>query len=109
LAAPDLRQSGTLFALFGKLTAHAGKADELVALLTGGAGVADNPACRLYVVNRSDAEPDAVWVYELWDHEEAHRESLEDPAVRQAIARGRPLIAGISGQVRMRAVGGKGV
>jgi hypothetical protein len=29
--------------------------------------------------------------------------------VREAIARGRPLIAGISGQVRMEAVGGKGV
>jgi quinol monooxygenase YgiN len=98
-----------VFALFGKLSAQPGRADELAALLTGGAGVADNPACRLYVVNRSDAEPDAIWVYEVWDDEAAHRASLEDPAVREAIARGRPLIAGISGQVRMEAVGGKGV
>jgi quinol monooxygenase YgiN len=98
-----------VFALFNKLTAHPGKGDELAALLAGGAGVADNAACRLYVVNRSEEEPDAVWVYEVWDDEAAHHASLEDPAVREAIARGRPLIVEVSGQVRMRAVGGKGV
>jgi hypothetical protein len=46
-----------VFALFIKLTAHPGKGDELAALLAGGAGVGDNAACRLYVVNRSDGSP----------------------------------------------------
>ena len=54
-------------------------------------------------------EEDAVWMTEVWDDEAAHEASLQDPAVREVIGRGRELIASISDQTRLRPVGGKGV
>jgi quinol monooxygenase YgiN len=38
-------------------------------LLRAAAGVEPLSGCRLYVVNASLAEPDAVWVTEVWDSE----------------------------------------
>jgi quinol monooxygenase YgiN len=98
------------FGLFGKISAQPGKGDELAALLLEAAeGLGANDDCELYVVHRSAEEPDAVWVSEVWTSEEAHRASLDDEAVKAAIARGRPLIAGVSDQVRTEVAGGKGI
>jgi quinol monooxygenase YgiN len=98
------------FGLCGKFTAAPGKRDELVDLLLDAAnGLGQLPECEIYIVNKIDDEPDAVWVTEVWSTEEAHARSLQDPAVQAAIARGRPLIAGMSDQVKLRPVGGKGL
>jgi quinol monooxygenase YgiN len=99
-----------MFGLHGKLTAQPGQGDALEAiLLEAAAALGENDACRLYVVHRSDEEPEAVWVTEVWVDEAAHRASLQDPATREAIAQARPIIAAISDQTRLTTVGGKGV
>ncbi len=99
-----------MFAMIGRLQAHPGRGDALEALLVeAAAGLAGNAACRVYAVHRSDDDGDAVWVYEAWDDEAAHDASLQDPAVRAVIGRGRELIAGISDQRRFALAGGKGV
>jgi quinol monooxygenase YgiN len=81
-----------MFGLIGKLRAVPGKRDQLAAILAEGTGTM--PGCRSYVVALDPDEPDALWITEVWDDEKAHRASLDLPAVRDAITRGRPLIAG---------------
>ena len=96
-----------MFGLIGKILAVPGQRDALVAILLE--GCRDMPGCRSYVVAHDPAEPDAVWVTEVWDSAEQHRASLSLPAVQQAIARGKPLIAGFASHVATRPVGGHGL
>ena len=67
------------------------------------------PGCRLYVVSEVPSEPDAVSVTEVWDDKAAHDASLQLERVRAAIAKARPLIAGMGGSLELRPVGGQGL
>ena len=95
------------FGLFSKITTVAGKRDELIPILSGnGKEVPEMKGCELYIVNISPTEPNTVWVMEVWESREAHAASLNLESVREAIKRGRPLIAAMEG-VEMQPVGGK--
>ena len=98
------------FAMGGKLLAQPGQRDALVEILLEAARLlGDMPECEHYIVNTVPEEPDAVWVTELWASEEAHGASLEREDVRALIQRAMPLIAGMTDQVRLTPVGGKGI
>ncbi len=89
----------------GTLGAVPGRRDELASLL-----IAVNPAlreagCLQYDVGVSDDHPDTVFVVETWTSSEAHRASLELPAVQSAIASARPLLSGEFGGFRFDVVG----
>jgi quinol monooxygenase YgiN len=45
----------------------------------------------------------------VWDSAESHKASLKLPAVRDAIAKGRPLIAGFGESFTTEPVGGHGL
>ena len=95
---------------FGSFEAQPGKGQLLASMLLEAAELlADNPECHLYLVGRSDEQPDAVWVYEAWGSREAHRASLDDERVTELIGRARPLIAGMSEATEFIPVGGKGL
>ncbi len=96
-----------MYGLIGKMTAVPGRRDALVAILLD--GVAGMPGCLSYVVATDPADPNAIWVTEVWDSEASHKASLALPAVRQAIARGRPLIAGFGEHTVTAPVGGHGL
>ena len=96
-----------MYGLIGKITTTPGERDALVAILVE--GTAKMPGCLSYVVSLDTTEPDALWVTEVWDHQESHRASLQLPAVQAAIARGRPLIAGFSNRVETTPIGGVGL
>ena len=96
-----------MFGLIGKILAVAGARDELAAILIDGVG--GMPGCLSYVVAVDPADPDALWVTEVWTDENAHRASLSLPSVRDAIERGRPLIAGFGERFETRPVGGHGI
>jgi quinol monooxygenase YgiN len=99
-----------LFGLFGKLTANEGQRDALATQLLRAADLMKAvPGCLLYVVNTSDAEPDAVWVTEIWRDENAHGASLSMPGVRDLIQSTMPLLAGAPEGTRFRPIGGKGL
>lgn len=99
-----------LFGLFGKLTAHEGKRDELAQNLLRAADLMKAvPGCLLYVVNTSEAEPNAVYVSELWQDEAAHGASLSMPGVRDLILQTMPLVAEKPEGTRVRPIGGKGL
>ncbi|MGE0883690.1 MAG: putative quinol monooxygenase [Blastocatellales bacterium] len=96
-----------MYGLIGKMTTVAGKRDELIAILLEGTG--DMPGCLSYIVAKDPADADAIWITEVWDSEESHKASLALPAVKQAITRGRPLIAGFSNSTVTEPVGGIGI
>lgn len=100
----------SLYGLYGKLVAQPGRREELVTLLLDGADeLGDLPGCLQYLINLAEAEPNAIWVTEIWESEAAHDASLELDAVRAIIARARPLIAPGGEQIRLTPVGGKGM
>ena len=101
------RQGARMYGLIGKMTAVEGKRDELVTILL--AGVSEMPGCLSYVVATDPADPNAIWITEAWDSQASHDASLQLPAVKAAIAKGRPLIAGFSNRTVTTPVGGHGL
>jgi quinol monooxygenase YgiN len=96
-----------MYGLIGKIRAQPGQRDALAAILLE--GVAGMPGCRSYVVALDPADADALWVTEVWESVEHHRASLGLPSVQQAIARGKPLIAGFGERFETQPVGGHGL
>jgi quinol monooxygenase YgiN len=96
-----------MYGLIGRINAVAGRRDALVAILVE--GTAKMPGCLSYVVALDAADPDGLWVTEVWDSQDSHRASLQLPDVQAAIARGRPLIAGFGTRVETTPIGGTGL
>jgi quinol monooxygenase YgiN len=94
---------GESYGLIGKMKAQPGKRAELIAIL--GAGTGAMPGCRAYLIAEDAKDADAIWITEIWDDQASHAASLQLPAVRDAIAKGRPLIAGFEMSVETRPVG----
>jgi quinol monooxygenase YgiN len=55
------------------------------------------------------ARCDLIWVTEAWDSAESHKASLTLPAVKEAIGRAMPLIAGFEQGATTEPVGGIGL
>ena len=100
-------QGEGMYGLIGKMTAVDGKRDELVAILVE--GVAGMPGCLSYIVTTDPADANAIWITEAWDSKASHEASLTLPAVRAAIAKGRPLIASFGSGTVTTPVGGHGL
>ena len=96
-----------MYGLIGKMTAAPGQRDALIAILLDGVG--GMPGCLSYVVARDPGDADAIWITEVWDSQTSHEASLALPAVREAIAKGRPLIAGFAEHHVTEPVGGHGL
>lgn len=95
-----------MYGLIGKIVAVPGGRDDLIAILLA---IGAMPGCLSYIVARDDADPDTLWITEVWESAQAHADSLMLPAVEQAIGRGRPLIAAFEARVETTPVGGIGV
>jgi quinol monooxygenase YgiN len=102
-----MQNSSTMYGRIGKITAVAGQRDVLGSLLLE--ATRDMPGCLSYVVAIDASDPDALWVTEVWDARASHAASLTLPAVREAIAKGRPLIAGFGNAVETTPLGGVGL
>ncbi len=96
-----------MYGLIGKMTAAAGKRDELLTILLSGVGAM--PGCLSYIVATDLADPDAIWITEAWDSKASHDASLSLPQVKEAIAKGKPLVAGFGDFVVTAPVGGHGL
>ena len=96
-----------MYGLIGKMRAVPGQRDALIKLLLE--GTSSMPGCRSYILARDPSDGDAIWITEVWDSEASHKASLSLPAVQQAIARGRPLIAGFGERFITEPVGGVGL
>jgi quinol monooxygenase YgiN len=96
-----------MYGLIGKIRSIPGQRDALMEILAHGIG--EMPGCLSYIVARDTTDADAIWVTEVWDSKESHAASLSLPTVQQAIARGRPLIAGFGERFETKPVGGHGL
>ena len=100
-------EGAKMYGLIGKATCVPGQRDAFIAILLEGVG--SMPGCLSYVVARDPQDADAIWITEVWDSKESHAASLQLPAVREAIRRGRPMIAGFGEQTVTEPVGGHGL
>ena len=96
-----------MYGLIGKMVATAGNRDALAAIILNGAGTM--PGCLSYVVAKDPRDDAALWITEVWDSAESHTASLSLPLVREAIAKGRPLIASVGDSVQIEPIGGHGL
>ena len=96
-----------MYGLIGRMKAYAGKRDELAAILLE--SISDVPGCLSYVVAKDPKDPDSLWVTEVWESEADHKASLALPTVRDAITKGRPLIASFDERHTTEPIGGQGI
>ena len=96
-----------MYGMIGKMTSVAGQRDALIAILLE--GVDAMPGCLSYVVAKDPGDEQAIWITEVWDSQESHRAALSLPSVKQAIARGKPLISAFGQSVVTEPVGGDGL
>ena len=96
-----------MYGLIGKIKANPGQRDELISILVEGSE--RMPGCLSYVVAKDTADADAIWITEVWVNQESHQNSLSLPTVQEAIARGRPLIAGFGERFETTPIGGHGL
>ena len=96
-----------MYGLIGKMIAAPGKRDELVSILL--AAVAAMPGRLSYIVAKDTSDGDAIWITEARDSKASHDASLSLPSVKEAIAKGRKLIAGFGDGVVTTPVGGTGL
>jgi quinol monooxygenase YgiN len=96
-----------MYGRIGKMTAVAGRRDDLAAILLEGTQAM--PGCLSYVVATDPANADALWITEVWDSPASHRASLALPEVQAAIKKGMPLIASFGDAVETAPLGGYGL
>ncbi len=87
-----MEETGPTWGMIGKLRAKPGMRAALIAVL--GSGSSAMPGCLAYLVAEDTGDADAIWVTEIWESKASHDASLGLPAVKAAIAKGRPMIAG---------------
>ena len=105
LALPE--GDNVMYGLIGKMRATPGERDALIAILLEGTDAM--PGCLSYIVAKDLADADALWITEVWDSEASHQASLQLPAVKSAIAKARPIIAGFDSHTATEPVGGHGL
>ena len=91
------------YGLIGQMIAQPGQRAAPVAALAEGTGTM--PGNIAYLIGEDSANPDAIWIVELWETKAAHAASLGLPAVKEAIKKGRPLIAGFGTRAEFKPVG----
>jgi quinol monooxygenase YgiN len=98
---------GNMYGLIGKMTAAAGRREELIKILLD--GVANMPGCISYIVAKDVKDADGIWITEVWYSKDSHAASLKLPQVKDAIAKGRPLIKNFDVYHETEPVGGHGL
>jgi quinol monooxygenase YgiN len=96
-----------MYGIIGKMNAKPGQRDALAAILMQATG--NMPGCLNYIIANDAADPDALWITEVWDSEASHKASLALPVIQTAITAGRPMIAGFGERFVTHPVGGRGL
>ena len=97
-----------MYGLIGRMTARAGQREALTAILLDRVALG-MPGCLSYVVSHDPADPEAIWVSEVWINEAAHRDALAIPEAKAVLQRGLPLIATFEDATVTTPVGGLGL
>jgi quinol monooxygenase YgiN len=96
--------------IYVRFHALPGRGEELVhRLLTGIDELGPLPACELCLVNRSPADPDVVYVTEVWASRAEHEAFAGQPQVQAFIAEVHALVAEPPQVTYVLPVGGVGL
>jgi quinol monooxygenase YgiN len=98
----SMEEAAPQYGLIGQMIAQPGQRAALAAILSEGTG--EMPGNLAWLVGEDSANPDAIWIVELWTDKDAHAASLALPVVQDAIKRGRPLIAGFGTRAEFKPV-----
>lgn len=101
------KKASKIYGLIGTMPARPSKRAELAAILLE--GLRAMPGNLSYIVANDPADTDKLWITEVWTDAGSHFASLKLPSVQAAIAKGRPLIAGMERISETRPVGGTGL
>jgi quinol monooxygenase YgiN len=85
------QEGSAMYGLIAKLTVVPGRRDEMITILKESA--AELPGCFSYVVAKDSADENVIWVTEVWESSASHAASLALPAVKDAMVRGKALLA----------------
>ena len=96
-----------MYGIIGKMIAEEGKRQDLIDVLL--AGTENMPGCKSYIISKDASDDNAIWITEFWDSKESHAASLTLDSVKDAIERGRPMIAGFGERFEVEPVGGQGL
>lgn len=80
-----------MWGMIAKVTVLPGKRDEMIGVLKSSA--ANMPGCLSYIVAKDATDENVMWVTEVWESQASHDASLSLPAVKEAIPRGKALVA----------------
>jgi quinol monooxygenase YgiN len=83
-----------MYGLIAKLVSVPNRREDLIAILKE--STIRMPGCFSYGIAKDLADENTIWVTEVWDSMADHDSSLSLPAVKEAIDRAKPLIAGFS-------------
>jgi quinol monooxygenase YgiN len=97
----------SMYGLIGKMISTEGNRDELIDIILEGSDAM--PGCLSYIVAKDAANPDAIWITEVWNSKASHEASLSLPGVQAAIQRAKPLIAEFEESIETEPIGGAGL
>jgi quinol monooxygenase YgiN len=107
LSASRAQGGREMYGLIGKMMTVPGQRDAFVDILLQ--GTTAMPGCLSYVVAKDPADENALWITEVWTDKASHEASLALPSVKEAIGKGRAMIAGFGDRVVTTPVGGVGL
>jgi quinol monooxygenase YgiN len=90
-AATGSQEVTGMWGLIAKIALIPGKRDEMIGILKESA--TDMPGCLSYIVAKDTTDENTIWVTEVWDSQASHDASLSLPAVKNAIPRGKAIVA----------------
>ena len=96
-----------MFGMIVKMTAASGQRETLIQILLQ--ATREMPGCFSYVIGEDASNDNDIWITEVWDSKIKHDASLSLPAVRDAIAKAKPIIAAFGTPIITRPVGGHGL
>lgn len=99
------------YGLQGALQAKEGKGKELAAILLEAADLLSKAkGCLIYAIGKDIEEEDLIWVTEVWDTKEDHRNSLKMEEVKELISQAMPLLERMPEKgLETIVLGGKGI
>jgi quinol monooxygenase YgiN len=103
----ESRGEKPMYGLIGQMKVQPGQRAALTEILL--AGTNKMPGCLSYIIAEDATDADALWITEVWDSQQSHADSLKLPAVQDAIAKGRALIAGFGSRTETVPLGGMGL
>ena len=93
--------------IIGKMMAVPDRREALIRILLDASS--NMPGCLSYVVARDTMDENALWITEVWESREAHKQSLGSTELQKAIAECKHLISGFGHRFETTPAGGQGL